>query len=49
VGVTREVNPEFRVGGELGLLNGREIDFGRGGDVDVDPILYLRLGIGGAF
>lgn len=49
LGLTREINPEFRVGGEFGLLSGREIEFGRGGKGDVDQALYLRVGIGGAF
>ncbi len=49
IGLTREINPEFRVTGEFGLLNGREIDFGRGGSPDVDPAAYLRVGIGGSF
>lgn len=49
LGLTHEVNPEFRIGGEFGLLSGREIEFGRGGKGDVDSALYLRVGIGGAF
>ncbi len=49
LGLTREINPEFRVGGELGVVNGREIEFGRGGTADVDPTAYLRVGISGAF
>lgn len=49
LGLTREVTPEFRITGELGFLNGREIEFGRGGTADVDPAAYMRIGIGGAF
>jgi hypothetical protein len=49
LGLTREINPEFRVGGEFGLLSGREIEFGRGGTSDVDQAVYLQAGIGGAF
>ncbi len=49
LGLTREVTPEFRIAGELGILNGREIEFGRGGTADVDPAAYVRVGIGGAF
>jgi hypothetical protein len=49
IGLTREITPELRMTGELGLLNGREIEFGRGGAADVDPSGYVRVGIGGAF
>ncbi len=49
IGLTYEINPEFRISGEFGLVNGREIEFGRGGTADVDPAAYLRVGVGGAF
>lgn len=49
VGVTREISSEFRVSTELGVLNGRSIEFARGGDLDVDAAPYLRITMGGAF
>jgi hypothetical protein len=48
-GVTRELSPEFRVFGELGMLTAREVEFDRGGKGDIDDALYMRAGIGGAF
>lgn len=49
LGVSHEITPEFRVNADAGLLAGRSMIFGRGGETDVGRSLFVRLGVGGAF